>query len=121
MVTAVGPGVNDRKVGDVVAYAGNPMGSYTEEQILPADKVVPVPPSVDPTIAASVILKGMTAQFLVRRCYKVGLVSKYLFADVRFKVHMFRLYVFEDSYELLRLSCMDVHCAVYLRKAIGAI
>ncbi|KGN50306.1 uncharacterized protein LOC101222241 [Cucumis sativus] len=71
VVTAVGPGVNDRKVGDVVAYAGNPMGSYTEEQILPADKVVPVPPSVDPTIAASVILKGMTAQFLVRRCYKV--------------------------------------------------
>ncbi|XP_038877128.1 quinone oxidoreductase [Benincasa hispida] len=71
VVTAVGPGVNDRKVGDLVAYAGNPMGSYTEEQILPADKVVPVPPSVDPTIAASVMLKGMTAQFLVRRCYKV--------------------------------------------------
>ncbi|KAA0043472.1 2-haloacrylate reductase [Cucumis melo var. makuwa] len=71
VVIAVGPGVNDRKVGDLVAYAGNPMGSYTEEQILPADKVVPVPPSVDPTIAASVILKGMTAQFLVRRCYKV--------------------------------------------------
>lgn len=75
VVTAVGPGVNDRKVGDLVAYAGNPMGSYSEEQILPADKVVPVPPSVDPTIAASVMLKGMTAQFLVRRCYKVGLVS----------------------------------------------
>lgn len=71
VVTAVGPGVNGRKVGDFVAYAGNPMGSYTEEQILPADKVVPVPPSVDPTIAASVLLKGMTAQFLVRRCYKV--------------------------------------------------
>ncbi|XP_022929084.1 uncharacterized protein LOC111435775 [Cucurbita moschata] len=71
VVTAVGPGVNDRKVGDLVAYAGNPMGSYSEEQILPADKVVPVPPSVDPTIAASVMLKGMTAQFLLRRCYKV--------------------------------------------------
>ncbi|CAK9311159.1 unnamed protein product [Citrullus colocynthis] len=71
VVTAVGPGVNGRKVGDFVAYAGNPMGSYTEEQILPADKVVPVPPSVDPTIAASVLLKGMTAQFLVRHCYKV--------------------------------------------------
>lgn len=72
MVTAVGPGVNDRKVGDLVAYAGNPMGSYSEEQVLPADKVVPVPPSIDPTIAASVILKGMTAHFLLRRCYKVG-------------------------------------------------
>ncbi|XP_024027226.1 uncharacterized protein LOC112093301 [Morus notabilis] len=71
LVTAVGPGVTDRQVGDVVAYAGNPMGSYTEEQILPADKVVPVPESITPVIAASVILKGMTTQFLVRCCFKV--------------------------------------------------
>lgn len=71
VVTAVGPGLTGRQVGDLVAYAGSPMGSYTEEQILPADKVVPVPPSIDPIIAASVILKGMTAQFLLRRCFKV--------------------------------------------------
>ncbi|KAK6936291.1 Alcohol dehydrogenase-like, C-terminal [Dillenia turbinata] len=71
VVTAVGPGLTGRKVGDLVAYAGNPMGSYAEEQILPADKVVPVPPSVDPVIAASIMLKGMTAEFLVRRCFKV--------------------------------------------------
>ncbi|OMO94857.1 Alcohol dehydrogenase superfamily, zinc-type [Corchorus capsularis] len=70
-VTAVGPGLTGRKVGDVVAYGGNPIGSYAEEQILPADKVVPVPPSVDPIIAASIMLKGMTAQFLLRRCFKV--------------------------------------------------
>lgn len=70
-VIAVGPGLTGRKVGDLVAYAGNPMGSYAEEQILPADKVVPVPPSVDSIIAASVLLKGMTAQFLVCRCFKV--------------------------------------------------
>lgn len=70
-VTAVGPGLTGRKVGDIVAYAGNPMGSYAEEQILPADKLVPVPPSVDPITAASIMLKGMTAQFLVRRCFKV--------------------------------------------------
>ncbi|XP_050268697.1 uncharacterized protein LOC126713086 isoform X5 [Quercus robur] len=71
VVTAVGPGLTDRQVGDLVAYAGDPMGSYAEEQILPANKVVPVPPSIDPIIAASVILKGMTAQFLLRRCFKV--------------------------------------------------
>lgn len=71
IVTAVGPGLTGRKVGDIVAYAGQPMGSYAEEQILPADKVVPVPSSIDPTIAASVLLKGMTTQFLVRRCFKV--------------------------------------------------
>ncbi|GLT65309.1 hypothetical protein SLA2020_377480 [Shorea laevis] len=70
-VIAVGPGLTGQKVGDIVAYAGQPMGSYAEEQILPADKVVPVPPSVDPIIAASIMLKGMTAQFLVRRCFKV--------------------------------------------------
>ncbi|KAL6541717.1 hypothetical protein OROGR_011203 [Orobanche gracilis] len=71
VVTAVGPGLTGRKVGDVVAYAGNPMGAYAEEQILPAERVVPVPPSIDPMIAASVMLKGMTAQFLVRKCFKV--------------------------------------------------
>ncbi|KAK2994670.1 hypothetical protein RJ640_026149 [Escallonia rubra] len=70
-VIAVGPGLTGRKVGDIVAYAGNPMGSYAEEQILPAEKVVPVPSSLSPVIAASVMLKGMTAQFLVRRCFEV--------------------------------------------------
>ncbi|KAL7003716.1 NADPH:quinone reductase [Sarracenia purpurea var. burkii] len=71
VVTVVGPGLTGRKVGDVVAYAGDPMGSYAEEQILPAERVVPVPSSIDPIVAASVMLKGMTAQYLVRRCFKV--------------------------------------------------
>lgn len=72
IVTAVGPGLTGRKVGDVVAYAGQPMGSYAEEQILPANKVVPVPASIDPVIGAAILLKGMTTHFLVRRCFKVG-------------------------------------------------
>ncbi|PSS33197.1 2-haloacrylate reductase [Actinidia chinensis var. chinensis] len=71
VVTAVGPGLTGRQVGDVVGYGGNPMGSYTEEQILPAEKVVTVPSSIDPIVAASVLLKGMTAQLLVCRCFKV--------------------------------------------------
>ncbi|RVW30502.1 Quinone oxidoreductase 1 [Vitis vinifera] len=71
VVTAVGPGITGRKVGDVVAYAGTPMGSYSEEQILPANRVVPVPPSIDPTVGASIMLKGMTVHYLVRRCFKV--------------------------------------------------
>lgn len=70
-VIAVGPGLTGRKVGDIVAYAGDPMGSYAEEQILPANKVVSVPESISPVIAASVMLKGMTTQFLLRRCFKV--------------------------------------------------
>jgi NADPH2:quinone reductase len=71
VVTAVGPGLTGIKVGDVVAYVGNLLGCYAEEQILPAERVVPVPPSVDPIVAASVILKGMTAHMLLRRCFKV--------------------------------------------------
>ncbi|PON56394.1 Alcohol dehydrogenase superfamily, zinc-type [Trema orientale] len=71
VVTAVGPGLTGRQVGDLVAYAGTPMGSYAEEQILPADGVVPVPDSVSPVIAASIMVKGMTAQFLLHRCFKV--------------------------------------------------
>ncbi|KAK1419501.1 hypothetical protein QVD17_28673 [Tagetes erecta] len=47
------------------------MGAYAEEQILPTDKVVPVPSSVDPIVAASVMLKGMTAQYLLCHSFKV--------------------------------------------------
>ncbi|XP_048446685.1 quinone oxidoreductase-like isoform X3 [Pyrus x bretschneideri] len=71
VVTVVGPGVTGRRVGDLVAYVGTPMGSYAEEQILPENKVVPVPPSIDPIVAASILLKGMTAQVLLRQSFKV--------------------------------------------------
>ncbi|KAK1286091.1 hypothetical protein QJS10_CPB20g01425 [Acorus calamus] len=47
------------------------MGSYAEEQILPASVAVSVPPSIDPNVAASIMLKGMTAHSLLRRCFKV--------------------------------------------------
>ncbi|GLT39840.1 hypothetical protein SLA2020_140080 [Shorea laevis] len=70
-VIAVGPGVTDPKLGDLVGYVFEPIGSYAEEQILPADRVVPVPTSIDPIIAASIMMKGMTAQYLVRRLFKV--------------------------------------------------
>ncbi|XP_002510987.2 quinone oxidoreductase isoform X2 [Ricinus communis] len=70
-VIAVGPGITGRRVGDIVAYAGYPIGSYAEEQILPANRVVPVPSSIGPVLAASVMTKGMTAQFLLRHCFKV--------------------------------------------------
>lgn len=71
MVTAVGPGLTGRQVGDVVGYGGGPMGSYSEEQILPASAVVTVPSSIDYSVAASVMLKGMTAHMLLRRVFKV--------------------------------------------------
>ncbi|KAJ9539752.1 hypothetical protein OSB04_026258 [Centaurea solstitialis] len=72
VVTAVGAGVTTCKVGDLVAYSDvGVTGSYTEERIYLADRVVPVPSSIDPVIAAAVIFKGLTAQVLVHRCFKV--------------------------------------------------
>lgn len=70
MVTAVGPGVNDWKIGDAVYHSGSTMGTYTEEQIVLADKAMPLPP-IDPLVVASVMAKGLTARFLVRTWFKV--------------------------------------------------
>jgi len=69
-VIAVGPGVGDVQVGDSVAYVATP-GSYADERILPADRLVKVPDNVDLKTAASMMLKGMTAQYLLRRTFKV--------------------------------------------------
>ncbi|TVU31679.1 hypothetical protein EJB05_23377 [Eragrostis curvula] len=71
VVSAVGPGVTSIKVGDIVGYADNPMGSYAEEQIIPASVAIPIPPAVDYKTAASVLLKGMTAYVLVLQAFKV--------------------------------------------------
>ncbi|XP_057455398.1 uncharacterized protein LOC130746711 isoform X3 [Lotus japonicus] len=48
-----------------------PLGSYAEEQILPANKLVSVPPKIDPIIEASIMSKGMTTRYLLRSCFKV--------------------------------------------------
>ncbi|ERL99976.1 quinone oxidoreductase [Brucella intermedia 229E] len=69
-VVAVGPGVSDVRVGDRVAYVATP-GSYADERILPAERLVRVPDNVDLKTAASMMLKGMTAQYLLRRTFRV--------------------------------------------------
>ncbi|XP_052169429.1 uncharacterized protein LOC127786141 [Oryza glaberrima] len=71
VVSAVGPGVTGIEVGDVVGYADTPMGTYTEEQIIPATLAIPIPPSVDHITAASVLLKGMTTYVLVKQAFKI--------------------------------------------------
>jgi NADPH2:quinone reductase len=70
-VLAVGPGVTHVKPGDRVAYAGA-QGSYAEERVLPADRLIKVPESIDFHVAAAMTLKGLTAQFLLRQTFKVG-------------------------------------------------
>jgi NADPH2:quinone reductase len=71
VVTAVGQGVNDVKEGDRVAYATPPVGAYTESRVLPADRVVKIPNGVSDEIAAAMMLQGLTAQYLLRRTYRV--------------------------------------------------
>jgi len=69
-VTALGEGVNDLKLGDHVAY-GSIMGAYAEERLVPAEKLVKLPSGVSDKVAAAIMLKGMTAEYLLRRTYAV--------------------------------------------------
>jgi NADPH:quinone reductase len=78
VVTAVGDGVRDLKVGKRVAYAG-PIGAYAEERLIAADRVVKVPNGIEDRVAACIMLKGMTAQYLLRRTYKVAPETTLLF------------------------------------------
>ncbi len=61
VVTAVGEGARDLKVGRHVAYAG-PIGAYAQERLIAADRVVKIPAGVSDETAAAIMLKGMTAQ-----------------------------------------------------------
>ncbi|KQY35187.1 quinone oxidoreductase [Caulobacter sp. Root487D2Y] len=70
IVEALGDGVTRFKVGDRVAYNGT-LGAYAQAAVVPADRAVKVPDGVSLETAAAVLLKGMTAEFLVRRCHKV--------------------------------------------------
>ena len=70
VVVEVGPGVADVNVGDRVAYAG-PVGAYAEERLVTANRLVPLPDDVDDRVAAAAMLKGMTAQYLLRRTHRV--------------------------------------------------
>ena len=70
VVEAVGPKVKEFKVGDRVAYA-NPIGSYSEVCLRPVERLVKIPAGIDDKVAAAIMLKGMTAWYLIRRTFKV--------------------------------------------------
>jgi NADPH2:quinone reductase len=71
VVEEVGSAVTDLKVGDRVAYAGGPPGAYAEVRNIPADRLVKLPDGIDFRTAAAMMLQGMTAQYLLRRTYRV--------------------------------------------------
>ncbi|CAN5360074.1 quinone oxidoreductase [soil metagenome] len=72
VVEAVGEGVTHLKVGDRAAYAGNPPGSYTALRVMPAMTVVKLPDAIDFETGAAMMLKGLTAQYLLRKTLPQG-------------------------------------------------
>ncbi len=71
VVKAVGEGVTEFKPGDRVAYGSGPIGSYCTVRNMPAHPLVKLPDHIDFDVAAAMMLKGFTAQYLLRRVYKV--------------------------------------------------
>ena len=71
LITAVGKGVRGLRAGDRVAYVMAPPGTYADLRNVPAARVVKIPPGVSEEQAAVLALKGMTACFLLRHCFRV--------------------------------------------------
>ncbi|WP_029065434.1 quinone oxidoreductase [Labrenzia sp. DG1229] len=78
VVQSVGDGVTNLNPGDRVAYVG-PLGAYAQERIVPADNLVVIPDGIDDKTAAGMMLKGMTAQYLLRQTFAVGPDTTLLF------------------------------------------
>ena len=71
VVEAVGEGVSDLAPGDRVAYAGGPLGAYAQLRNMPADRLVKLPEALSFEQGAAMMLQGLTAQYLLRRTYRV--------------------------------------------------
>jgi len=71
VVEAVGTGVSEFKAGDRVAYCNGPLGAYSELKIHPAERLVKIPEGISFEQAASMMLQGLTAQYLLRRLHLV--------------------------------------------------
>jgi len=69
VVEAVGPGVTEVKPGDRVGYLIGPQGAYADVRLVPAAVLIPLPDGIDDRSAASLMMKGMTAQYLFRQVY----------------------------------------------------
>jgi NADPH2:quinone reductase len=70
VVEALGDNVDSLRVGDRVAYALEP-GAYCEARVIASDRLVRLPDTIDDRTAAAMLLKGLTAQYLLRSCYRV--------------------------------------------------
>lgn len=71
VITALGDGVTDLAVGQRVAYQGQ-IGAYATERLAAADRMMPVPDGIDDSTAAAIMLKGLTAYYLLHETWMVG-------------------------------------------------
>jgi NADPH2:quinone reductase len=71
VIEEVGSDVKEFKVGDRVAHAAAPPGSYSEKQVYPQEKLVKIPDYISDEIASCIMLKGITSEYLLHRAYKV--------------------------------------------------
>ena len=70
VVEELGSAVRELKVGDRVCYHAS-LGAYAEERLMPADRMMVVPDGIDDKLAASMMMKGLTSEYLILRCYPV--------------------------------------------------
>ena len=72
VVEAVGEGVTDVRPGDRVGYLLGPQGAYSDVRVMPADVLIPLPAGVSDRTASTLMMKGMTAQYLFRQVYPLN-------------------------------------------------
>jgi len=71
VIEGLGPDVNEFSIGQRVAFSGGQIGSYSEERLISASALIPLPDDIDDQTAAAMMLKGMTAHMLLFKCYAV--------------------------------------------------
>jgi len=69
IVEAVGPGVTEFRAGDRVGYLLGPQGAYSDVRMIPADVLIPLPDGISDRTASTLMMKGMTVQYLFRQVY----------------------------------------------------
>ena len=70
-IKKIGSKVKDLSIGDLVAYAGVPLGAYADERVYPADKLVKLPDGITQETAACIMTKGLTAYYLLYKTFQV--------------------------------------------------
>ena len=79
VVETIGPGVTNVKVGDRVGYVMGPPGSYAEGRLYPASRLIALPEDISDQLAAGMLLKGLTASYLIHKTFPVKAGQTVLF------------------------------------------